>query len=296
MLRRTLSRLTLLLVLAGLRSTAGPVPATGFLQDIPFTGHGRLFGGFSALHLSPDGLSFVAVSDHGAFVTGTFERDASGRIMSISTGEVTPLLSRDGKPLRPGRTDSEGLAIAPDGTTYISFEGPARVLQYQVLGGAAKALPSHNDFAEMEPNTSLESLAIDAGGTLYTLPETSGLTNRPFPVYRFAHGAWTQPFTIPRRGSFLVSDAAIGPDGRFYILERDFLGFAGFATRLRRFELTAKGATNEATLLQTEPGTFDNLEGLSVWRDAKGLRATMLTDDNYFPFLRSQIVEYRLPN
>lgn len=296
MLRRTLSRLTLLLILAGLRSTAEPVPSTGFLQDIPFTGHGGLFGGFSALHLSPDGLNFVAVSDHGAFVTGTFERDASGRIMSITTGEVTRLLGRDGKPLHPGRTDSEGLAIAADGTTYISFEGPARVLQYATLGGSAKNLPSHPDFDEMDSNASLESLAMDATGALYTLPEDPGMVPRTFPVYRFAKGAWTQPFTIPRHGPFLVSDATFGPDGRFYVLERQFLGFGGFATRLRRFDLTAQGATNETTLLQTDPGTFDNLEGLSVWRDARGLRATMVTDDNFLPFFRSQIVEYRLPN
>jgi hypothetical protein len=272
------------------------LPATGFLQDIPFHGHGPLFGGFSALHVSPDGLRFVAVSDHGAFVTGQFDRDASGRILSISTGEVTPLLGREGKPLRPGRTDSEGLAIAPDGTTYVSFEGLARVLQYPALGGAAKTMGSHRDFDEMDVNSSLESLAIDAAGELFTLPEDPGLAARVFPVYRYRDGVWDQPFSVPRRGSFLVSDATFGPDGRFYILERQFLGFGGFATRLRRFDMTKDGFTNETALLQTNPGTFDNLEGLAVWRDAKGLRATMVTDDNFFPLLRSQIVEYRLPD
>ncbi len=295
MLRRTLSRLTLLLIVAGFRGSAEPLPAAGFLQDIPFHGHGALFGGFSALHVSADGLRFVAVSDHGAFVTGQFKRDGAGRILSIATGDVTPLLGRNGKPLQPGHTDSEGLAMAPDGTTFISFEGPARVLQYPVLGGAAKMLLSHRDFDAMDSNASLESLARDASGALYTLPEDPGLARTVFPVYRFAHGVWDQPFSLPRRRPFLVSDATFGPDGRFYILERAFLGF-GFATRLRRFDLTADGATKETTVLQTDPGTFDNLEGLSVWRDAKGLRATMVTDDNFFPLLRSQIVEYRLPD
>jgi hypothetical protein len=272
------------------------MPATGFLQDNAFSGQGSLFGGFSALHLSPDGLNFIAVSDHGAFVTGQFERDGAGRIMSISTGTVTPLLGRDGKKLKPGRTDSEGLAVAPDGTTYVSFEGPARVLQYPALGGVATNLPSPSAFAKMQDNRSLESLAMDAAGTLYTLPEDSGAADRPFPVFRFTQGVWDQPFSLPRRGPFLVSDATFGPDGRLYILERQFLGLGGFATRLRRFTLTASGATNEQTLLQTEPGTFDNLEGLAVWRDAIGLRATMIADDNYLPFFRSQIVEYRLPD
>ncbi len=294
--RRPVSQLIFLLVMAGFRSSAGPLPVAGFLQDVPFHGHGSLFGGFSALHLSPDGLNFVAVSDHGAFVTGQFERDATGRILSISTGVVTPLLGHEGKTLKPGRTDSEGLAIAQDGTTYISFEGPARVLQYPLLGGTANNLPSPPAFAAMAENSSLESLAMDEAGTLYTLPEESDAPDRPFPVFRFVHGVWDQPFTLPRRGPFLVSDATFGPDGRFYILEREFLGLGGFSTRVRRFDLTTAGLTHEKTLLETAPGTFDNLEGLSVWRDAKGLRATMVTDDNFLPFFRSQIVEYRLPD
>lgn len=296
MFRRTLSQLIFLLVMAGYRGSAGPVPDTGFLQDIPFHGHGSLFGGFSALHLSPDGLKFVALSDHGAFVTGHFTRDAAGHILSISTGAVTPLLGRDGKKLKHGRFDSEGLAIAANGTAYVSFEGPARVQQYPDLDRLPNNLPTPRAFTKMEENRSLESLAMDNAGTLYTLPEASGAPNRPFPVYRFANGTWDQPFSLPRRGLFLVSDATFGPDGRFYILEREFLGLGGFATRVRRFTLTADGATHEQTLLETTPGTFDNLEGFAVWRDAHGLRVTMVADDNFLPFFRSQIVEYRLPN
>ena len=56
-----------------------------------------------------------------------------------------------------------------------------------------------------------------------------------------------------------------------------------------------QGLTAERTLLQTDPGTFDNLEGLAVWRDATGLRATMISDDNFLALFRSQIVEFRLP-
>ena len=296
MLRRAVSRLILLFVLVGFRGSAGPLPGTGFLQDFSFHGHGRLFGGFSAIHLSADGTQFISVSDHGAFVTGRFDRDAAGRILSISTGAVTPLLGHEGKKLRPGRTDSEGLALASDGTAYISFEGPARVLVYPKLGGMANNLPSPAAFAKMQDNRALEALAIGPDGTLYTMPEDAGGVGHDFPVYRFANGTWDQPFTIHRLGNFLISDATFGPDGRFYVLEREFLGLGGFATRVLRFDLGPDGLTNETLLIQTEPGTFDNLEGLSVWRDAKGLRATMVSDNNFIAFFRSQIVEYRLPD
>ena len=38
------------------------------------------------------------------------------------------------------------------------------------------------------------------------------------------------------------------------------------------------------------------LEGISVWRDAQGyIRLTMIPDDNFYFFLGTDIVEYRLP-
>lgn len=296
MRRRSVRAVILFLLLAGLQSSAGPLPAKGFLQDISFYGRGPLFGGLSALQMTPDGMNFVAQSDHGAYVSGVFERDASGRIVQVRTGAMMVLLGAGGKPLPDGMTDSEGLAIAPDGTAYVSFEGPARIQRYAQLGAAAEILPSPPAFARMPHNTSLESVALAKDGTLYTVPETSSAPDRPFPVYRFRRSVWDQPFSLPRRGRFLISDATFGPDGRFYVLERDFRGLAGFATRIRRFDLTRTGLTGEQTVLQTDLGTHDNLEGLVVWRDASGLRATMISDNNFLPFFRSQIVEYCLPD
>ena len=53
----------------------------------------------------------------------------------------------------------------------------------------------------------------------------------------------------------------------------------------------------EQTLFETPMGMFDNLEGLSVWRDATGaLRATMISDDNFFFLQQTQIIEFRLPD
>ena len=120
---------------------------------------------------------------------------------------------------------------------------------------------------------------------------------KPFPVYRFRNGVWDQPFILPRRGYFLAVAADIGPDGRFYLLERQFFGLLGFGSRVRRFTMSPDGLSKEETLLQTTPGQHDNLEGLSVWRDASGtLRLTMISDDNFLFLQRTEIVEYRVPD
>lgn len=286
-----------LCLLAGLEGSASPQPPAGFLDEFSWHAPGPLFGGWSGLRLGKDGASLTALSDHGAFVKAKILRDSQGRILRIMTGKVTPLKGNADQPLKPGRTDSEGLAFAPDGTAYVSFEGFARVLKYPRLDGPATNLPEHPDFAKMFSNASLETLAIDARGTLFTLPERSGAETRPFPVYRFRNGKWDQPFSIPRSGNYLAVDADFDSQGRFYLLERQFRGLAGFSTRLRRFELTERGFVNETLLLQTPVGLYDNLEGLSLWRDAQGtLIASMVSDNNFIFFLRTEIVEYRLPD
>ena len=57
------------------------------------------------------------------------------------------------------------------------------------------------------------------------------------------------------------------------------------------------GMLGETTLLETPMGMFDNLEGLSVWRDATGaVRATLISDDNFFVLQQTQIIEFQLPD
>jgi len=152
---------------------------------------------------------------------------------------------------------------------------------------------SPRDFARLQQNGGIETLALDAAGTLYAIPERSGALSRPFPVYRLIAGRWDKSWSIPRDGTFVPVDADFGPDGRFYLLERDFKWLGGFATRLRRFDLTAQGFGNEVTLLRTHFGEVDNMEGLAAWRDAAGrTRLTLVSDDNFFPLQQTIFVEY----
>jgi hypothetical protein len=46
-------------------------------------------------------------------------------------------------------------------------------------------------------------------------------------------------------------------------------------------------------LLRSAAGTHDNLEGLAVWRDVGGhIRLTMISDDNFRFFQKTEFVEY----
>lgn len=247
------------------------------------------FGGFSAIDVSPDGNSFIALSDRAVFASGRIVR-TDGEITGIVTNPLVTMTGPGGRALTRAESDSEGLAIAADGTIFVSYEWTHGIRSFDAIDGPASELMTTSDFDGLQNNASLEALAIDENGALYTIPERSGAAALPFPVYRLQDGTWDQPFDIPRRGVFLVAGADIGPDGLLYVLERDFLGI-GFRSRVRRFDLSGG---NEKVLLQTRVRQHDNLEGISVWRDEQGLRMTLISDDNFRAFQRTEIVEYRL--
>ncbi len=284
------------LAFAGLRGTAAPVAPPGLVGRRFWTMDDPLMGGVSAVHVYPGGTRFLALSDRGAFARGRFARDATGAISAIAADPWRLLRARGDAPLAEGRRDSEGLAVGPDGTVHVSFEGQARVLRYAQVDGPAENLPLHPAFPRLQKNSALEALAVGPDGALYALPERSGKADRPFPVWRFRNGAWDQPFALRREGPYLAVSADIGPDGRLYLLERAFFGLGGFASRLRRWRLAGDGVTEETTVLETPAGTHSNLEGLSVWQSDRGLVATLVADNNFRLFLPTEVVEYRLPD
>jgi hypothetical protein len=250
------------------------------------------FGGMSAIEVSPDGAGFLALSDRGAVVPGTFRRDGDGRITGVETGPLGVLRARRDGALTPARSDSEGLALAPDGTFFVSFEIAPRVLHYVEPYGRPDILPIPREFSSMPSNGALEALAIGPDGALYTLPEKSTRRDGGFGLFRFRDGTWDMPVVLPASGPFLPVGADFGPDGRLYLLERDF-GVLGFATRVRRFVVEGDAIDAGEVVLETGAGTYGNLEGISVWRDGAGrLRLTMVADNNFQSFLNTEIVEF----
>lgn len=253
------------------------------------------FGGFSAIEISADGSGFHALSDRAQLFWGSIERDPEGRIRAMNIAGRAHLKDSAGKPLKPGyQGDSEGLAIAPDGTIWVSFEGLNRVARYDHPDATATREPRPPRMRELRINSGMESLAILPDGTLMSMPEDSLAKSAPFPVLHFKDGEWSQPYTIRRDGNWLPVGSDYGPDDWFYLLERGFHGMLGFSSRVRRMRLTPTGPVDEEILLETRPMQYDNLEGISAWHDGQGVRLTMISDDNFLFVQRTELVEYRV--
>lgn len=278
--------------------SAAPQGPAEVVQVWRWQGSGAAFGGFSGIELDAAGRGLVVLSDRGTIWRGQIARDAAEAITGIEiTAGPTALHTSTGAPAEGETGDSEGLALDADGVAVISFEGVARVSRFPSDGGPAKLLPRPQEFARMQLNSALEALAIAEDGTLYTLPERSGDKARAFPVFRLKPGAaqWDQPFAIPRDGDWLPVGADFGPDGRLYLLERDFWGLLGFLSRVRVFDVAGETISGGAVVMQSRAGRFDNLEGIAAWRDASGaIRLTLVSDDNFNPLQQTQLVELRL--
>lgn len=293
-----------------LQGSSGFSVPRGYLSSTGWTMASKDFGGISGIEVADDGMSFVAVGDKGVFVVGSMERNEAGRLQRVAASSPRPLLANDGLPLPPEWNDSEGLTSNPAGGYFVSFEGEARVLAFPAINGPSKELPRPFEFGVLSKNAAFEALALAPDGTLLTMPEELPRPRRvrmllghdfepvsgpDFPVWRFDGHDWDIAFTLPRRGTFLPVGADFGPDGRLYVLERAFHGVAGFASRVRRFDYRNATISSEFEVLRTQAGVHDNLEALSVWRDAGGkMRLTMVSDNNFMSFQRTEIVEYRI--
>jgi hypothetical protein len=250
------------------------------------------FGGFSGIEVADDGATFTAIGDRGIWATGAMSRK-DGDLVDVQLNGLGPLRQISGEALADKDVDAEDLARDPrNGRLFVSFESFHRIREYPDIAGPAASVPGHADFSTLQINSGLEAIAFDADGALYAIPERSGAWERPFPVYRLRDGVWDKRLRLSRSGTFLVAGADFGPDGRLYMLERDFSWARGFATRIRRFTLGPDGFDGGETLFLTDFGSTDNFEGISVWRDSSGAtRVTLIADDNFFALQSTVVAE-----
>ncbi|MEM9643099.1 MAG: esterase-like activity of phytase family protein [Pseudomonadota bacterium] len=283
------------LALAFLCAAAAATAQNAPSQSVVWSEPEAEFGGFSGLTLSDDGTHFVAVTDRGHFATGRLTRK-NGQISAVILDSLAPVLDTQGQPVTRFDVDAEALTRGPDGSLYVSFEANHRVWAYTDVAAPARQVPIAKDFRGLQNNSGLEAMFTGPDGAIYALPERSGKLSRPFPVYRFDGTDWHVAFTLPRRPPHLPTGADLGPDGRLYLLERDFRGLRGFASRIRSFAITPSGLGDEQLHVDSRLGAHDNLEGISVWRDSVGqIRLTTLSDDNMNFFQRTEWVEFTLP-
>ena len=131
---------------------------------------------------------------------------------------------------------------------------------------------------------------LPSTGTVYVFSEKPLIEG--FPIYRLnAGGLWAIDGFLPERDVFAIVGADFNTDGTLYLLERKLVVGLWWQSRIRQVRLD--GSLDE-TIWTSERGEFDNLEGISVWRDAEGLRLTLVSDNNGSERTPTEFVEFRV--
>jgi hypothetical protein len=264
------------------------------------------FGGISAIRVDADGAHFLAVSDKGHWLRARIVYDGK-RPAGIADAEMAPVLAHDGKPLSArGWYDTESLAVS-GGIAWLGIERVNRIVRLDVgrdgLMARATLIPAPPGVAKLPYNKGLECLEfvpadLPLQNTLIAISER-GL-DEAGNIKGFLIG-WSGPaeFSVKRVGDFDVTDCALTPNGDLLILERSFSRLRGVAMRIRRVPLTSirPGAIIDgAALFEADLAyQIDNMEGISVHREAGGaLVLTLISDDNFSIIQRTLLLQFTL--
>ncbi|NNE82068.1 MAG: esterase-like activity of phytase family protein [Silicimonas sp.] len=251
------------------------------------------FVGVSGIEVSADGREFISVADRGWWLEGQFIREGE-KITGVQIRRLEAIIGQDGLPVAARRvgdwSDAEGLAIAPDGTAWVTFERWAHVWWFEKPYSRANWVKDHPTFYDHADNWQLEAAAIHPDGTVYVFSEKPLIEG--FPIYRLGEDRlWTIDGYLPERDVFAIVGADFDADGTLYLLERKLVVGLWWQSRIRRVRLTEDV---DDTLWTSERGEYGNLEGISVWRDDKGLRLTLVADNNGGESEPTEFVEFRL--
>jgi hypothetical protein len=264
------------------------------------------FGGLSAIRVASNGAHFIALSDKGWWLRGRILYQGT-RPIGIVDAEMAPMLGPDGAPLAArGWYDTESIA-EDGGTLYVGIERVHQIVRFNYAkdGLLARGHPIAVPRAVrlLPGNKGLEALVfvphgLILAGTLIAISER-GLDQAGNIKAFLIGGPMPGSFAVKRSADYDISDAALLPGGDLLVLERKFSWSSGLAIRIRRIALAdieAGALVDGAVLIEADLGyEIDNMEGLSVHRNAGGETVlTLISDDNFSIMQRTLLLQFAL--
>ena len=253
------------------------------------------YGGFSGLLINNAGTEALVVTDKSFFFVLELRRDDNDFLTGYSVIKKGRILSSKGEHLNGRNTDSESIAMDANNNYYISFESNHRIMMHTEVEGKGIFVPKHPMFRKLSVNKGIEALAVDDENRLIAIPEKPPLGISDIPIFRLQNNKWEIIKYVEIEDNFLVTDAEILPMGLLLILERKFSWTQGFKTRFRLISLDKFDNTEPIIVFTSTANQFDNLEGMTFWKDKKGeMRILTVSDDNFHPLQQSEIREFFL--
>lgn len=271
---------------------------------IVMTASSRHFGGWSDLHVTPDGKSLTSISDEGAWLTATIDYDGDANLAGLSNARIGQLHGLDGKPIATkAAADAEAMARLPDGSWLVAFERDHRIWRYATLTSTPTPFEGPSDIGRQPANGGIEAMTTLSDGTAIAISEEYSLQPDTVVGWIGTPGAggryqW-RSFNYATIPDFRPTSIARMPDGSYAMLERAFDVVRGVRVRVMRFDaaqLVAGGMVKAEELARlASPYAVDNLEGLAATRGAKGETLLwLISDDNFNPLQRNILLLFEL--
>ena len=260
------------------------------------------FGGLSGLSFGPDGRLY-AVSDRGYWLSTKMVTDGSGALVDLVDWQIAPLLTPARTPVTGSLADPEALALAPDGSFLVAFEGRHRIWRYgpppRTIESAATPVALPAQISRAPRNGGIEGLTSLPDGRLLALTETFANSDGSFRGWLIDGNRFAELAYLPAKG-FHVTDCAALKNGDALVLERRYVSLGIFSARLTIVDgktIQPGGKLSGRELLRIEqPLVVENFEGLAVQQTPKGTMIYLVSDDNYNPFQQTLLLQFLLPN
>ncbi|HUF87374.1 MAG TPA: esterase-like activity of phytase family protein [Thermohalobaculum sp.] len=249
------------------------------------------FGGLSGI-LVEDGRLY-AVTDRGWWFGAALAGE--GDALRLEDARLAPMRDAGGETHSKAGGDAEGLTRV-GGRLAVSFERDHRIMLLGESGRLGDTIQPRS-FEQFPSNNGLEALATLPDGRLLALAETRD--GRGVPVFVIDPGGEVREARLPAVGRHAVTGGDVGPDGRLYLVLRDYALLRGVSIRVMRYRLGADGLP-EAGTAETLAGFeqtsgIDNMEGIAVERAADGrTRLWLISDDNFNPLQRTLLLRFEV--
>jgi hypothetical protein len=262
-----------------------------FLEGWHLSSEDRRFGGVSAIHV--EGREVLALSDTASVMRFPIPRRAGPLPLRIER-----LSSGPGSGLGKGDRDIEAIAVA-GGLLWTLYEGRNQIWRYGGRGRRAEAAAAIRGLTRRRGPEAMVRLA---DGRFVVVGDDAPARDGTVPLLLFAGDA-AQAGTLVMRlryrppAGYRPSDAALLPDGRLLLLHRRWSLMRGWEAVLAIAEFGALGSPGSRAQLESRvvaeiSGTAaaENLEALSVTREAGRTIVWIASDDNFNPLLQRTLL------
>ncbi len=252
------------------------------------------FGGLSGLLIR--GGKLFAVSDRGWWL-GADISDIAGEPV-LTNARMAPILDPQGRAYDKSGGDAEGLAwdVTAEGVDRlaISFERDHRIMRLGADGTVSDPI-APEIFDRLHRNRGIEALAQLPGGGLIALAE--GRDGDFAPVFVLRPDGGIVEAGLHMTWLHSVTGADLGPDGKLYLLLREYSALFGISIRVMRYSLAGDGVPvpeSAETLAAYEAASgIDNMEGIALEARPDGpTRLWLISDDNFRGTQRTVLVAF----